>query len=462
MLRKRNRIEQRHLDITTGPMAANVMRFAMPVFFSGILQLLFNAADSIVVGKYVSSQALAAVSSTGTITGLLVCLFLGLSSGSSILVSRFIGARDYKKVQDTVHTSVLVAVLSGVLLAVLGCFLARPMLHLMGTPDDVINLSSLYLIIIFLGMPFQMIYNFCSAVLRAVGDTKRPLYFLTASGVVNVILNLTFVIAFNMSVAGVALATIASQAVAAVLVVRSLMLREDATRLFLRKLRIKPDIMLSLLHLGLPAGIQSATFSLSGMLIQSSINSFGSLAMAGIGAATSIGGFIQHSLDAFSQANTCFVSQNYGARKPRRILRAVYTCNVLGAIFVITFSVLTIIFGRPLLSLYVDDPAAIDWGMIRIICINIPYVIGCIMSIFTGALRGIGYSVLPMCITLAGICGVRILWLYTAFAAWPTMECLMASYGVSWVITAPTAAIFFFVLYKKKLKDYTEEELAAK
>ena len=450
------------LDITHGPMARNVMRYAMPVFFSGVLQLMFNAADSIVVGRYSGSQALAAVSSTGALTNLLVCLFLGLSSGSSILVSRFIGARENKNVQDTVHTSVLIALLSGILLAVVGCLLSRPMLRLMDTPDDVIDLSTLYLDIIFIGMPFQMLYNFCAAILRAVGDTKRPLYFLTASGVINVILNLIFVIVFDMSVAGVALATIISQAVSAYLVIRSLMLREDSTRLNLRRLRIKPRIMLNLLHMGLPAGIQSATFALSGMLIQSSINSFGAVAMAGIGAATSIGGFIQHSLDAFTQANTCFVSQNYGARKPRRILRAVTTCNVLGAIFVIFFCILTTIFGRPLLSLYVDEPAAIEWGMIRIVYINIPYVVGCIMSIYTGALRGIGYSILPMCITLTGICGVRILWLYTAFAAWPTMECLMASFGVSWLVTAPMAGIFFYVLYKKKLKDYTEEELAAK
>ena len=450
----------RDLDITHGPMARNVLRFALPVFYSGILQLLFNAADSIVVGRYSGSQALAAVSSTGTLSGLLVCLFLGLSSGSSILVSRYIGAQERKSVQDTVHTSVLIALLSGVFLAVVGCLLARPMLAWMSAPEDVIDLSTLYLQIIFLGMPLQMLYNFCAAILRAVGDTKRPLYFLTTAGVVNVILNLIFVIVFDMSVAGVALATVLSQFVSAALVVHSLMLREDATRLNLRRLRLNSRIMLKLLHLGLPAGIQSATFSLSGMLIQSSINSFGSVAMAGIGAATSIGGFIQHSLDAFSQANTCFVSQNYGARKPRRILRAVNTCNILGAVFVIVFCILTTIFGRPLLSLYVDDPAAIEWGMIRIICINIPYVIGCIMSIYTGALRGIGYSILPMWITLIGICGVRILWLYTAFAAWPTMACLMASYGVSWVVTAPTAGIFFYVLYKKKLKNYTAEELA--
>ena len=456
------RHSHRDLDITTGPMGKNVMRYAMPVFFSGILQLFFYAADSIVVGQYSGSQALAAVSSTGTITGLLVCLFLGLSSGSSILVSRYVGAREYKSVQDTVHTSVLVALLSGIFLAIIGCLLSRPMLHLMGTPDDVIDLAALYLKIIFLGMPLQMVYNFCSSILRAVGDTKRPLYFLTTAGVVNVILNLFFVIVFHMSVAGVALATVISQAVSALLVVHSLSLREDATRLFYRKLRINPRIMLKLLHLGLPAGIQSATFSISGMLIQSSINSFGSIAMAGIGAATSIGGFIQHSLDAFSQANTCFVSQNFGARKPRRMLRAVYTCLGLGSIFIVVFSALTIIFGRPLLSLYVDDPAAIDWGMIRIIYLHIPYVLGGVQSIFLGALRGIGYSILAMCISLIGICGVRIIWLYTAFAVWPTMQCLIISYGASWLFTAPAAAICFFLLYKRLCKEYTAEELAEK
>jgi len=457
MFRKRSHYD---LNITSGPMARSVMAYAMPVFLSGVLQLLFNAADSIVVGQYAGSQALAAVSSTGTINGLLVCLFLGLSSGASILVSRFIGAREYKNVQDTVHTSVLIALLSGILLAIAGCLLAHPMLRLLDTPDDVIDLAALYLQIIFLGMPLQMIYNFCSAILRSVGDTKRPLYFLTTSGVINVILNLIFVIVFKMSVAGVALATVLAQAVSTALVVRSLTLREDATRLFFRKLRIHPRIMLKILHLGLPAGIQSATFSISGMLIQSSINSFGSLAMAGIGAATSISGFVQHSLDAFSQANTVFVSQNFGARKPQRILRAIYTCTALSMVFVITFSLLTIIFGRQLLALYVDDPATIEWGMIRIIYISVPYFLGAIQAIFNGALRGIGYSILSMSISLVCICGVRVVWLYTAFAAYPTMECLMSSYGVSWVFTSIASIVCFFSLYKRLCKNYTPEELA--
>ena len=457
-----HRHSNRHLNITSGPMARSVMAYALPVFISGVLQLCFNAADSIVVGQYAGSQALAAVSSTGTINGLLICLFLGLSSGSSILVSRFVGAKEYQNVQDTVHTSVLISLLSGIFLSVVGCLLAHPMLKLLDTPDDVINLSTLYLQIIFLGMPLQMIYNFCSAILRAVGDTKRPLYFLTTAGVINVILNLLFVIVFKMSVAGVALATVASQAVSSALVVRSLTLREDATRLFFRKLRIHPRIMLKVLHLGLPAGVQSATFSLSGMLIQSSINSFGSLAMAGIGAATSISGFVQNALDAFSQANTVFVSQNYGARKPRRILRAVYVCCALSVVSVVIFSILSIVFGRQLLALYVDDPVAIDWGMIRIICISVPYFLGGIQAIFNGALRGIGYSILSMNISLAGICGVRIIWLYTVFTKYPTMACLMSSYGVSWVFTSIASIFCFFLLHKRMCKNYTPEELAEK
>ena len=452
----------RDLDITSGPMARGVIAYALPVFISGVLQLCFNAADSIVIGQYAGSQSLAAVSSTGTINGLLVCLFLGLSSGSSILVSRFVGAREYKNVQDTVHTSVLIALFSGILLAVVGCLLAHPMLELLDTPEDVIDLSTLYLQIIFLGMPAQMLYNFCSAILRAVGDTKRPLYFLTTAGVVNVLLNLLFVIVFRMDVAGVALATVLSQIVSSALVVRSLTLREDATRLNLRKLRIHSPIMLKILHLGLPAGVQSATFSISGMLIQSSINSFGSLAMAGIGAATSIGGFVQNALDAFGQANTVFVSQNYGARKPQRILRAVYTCTVLSSVSVIAISLLTIIFGRQLLALYTTDPETIDWGMIRIIYIGVPYFLGAVQGIFNGALRGIGYSVLSMNISLVCICVVRVVWLYTAFAAYPTMECLMSSYGISWVFTSIASIACFFMLYKKKLKNYTEEERAAR
>ena len=454
--------KRRSIDMTEGPMLKNVLLFALPLMLSGILQLLFNAADTIVVGRYAGEQALAAVGSVGSLNTLIISLFIGLSVGSNVVVARQIGARDYKGAQDAVHTSVLVAFISGVILAFLGFFLAKPLLILMGSPEDVIDLSVLYVRIIFLGMPVQMVYNFCAAILRSVGDTKRPLYFLTVAGVINVVLNLIFVIALDMTVDGVALATIISQAVSAYLVVHSLMLREDAVRLNLKKLRIHPGMLKQIVKIGLPSGIQTSVFSISNVLIQSSVNSFGTIAMAGAAAAGNIGGFVYQGISAFVQAATSFVSQNYGARKPRRALKAMWASHLWSFVFTFGLGVITCVFGEFLLSMYNTDPEVIAWGLERMMYVHLPYFLCGFMEIFSGALRGIGYSMLPMIISLLGACAFRIVWIYTIFQRYRTMPCLLLSWPVSWVITTTVMAIFFFILYKRTCKQFSAEELAAR
>ena len=361
------------IDMTEGPLAKNILLFSLPLMFSGILQLLFNAADTIVVGRYVGEQALAAVGSVGPLNALLISLFTGLSIGSNVVVARLIGARDHKGVSDAVHTSVTISLLSGLALAFAGFFLARPLLLLMGSPEDVIDLSVTYMRIIFLGMPVQMLYNFCAAILRATGDTKRPLYFLTVAGVINVVLNLIFVIVFHMSVAGVALATVLSQAVSAALVLRSLTKSSGSLHLNLKELRIVSGQLKQIVRIGLPCGIQSSVFALSTVLIQSALNSFGTSAMAGNAAAGNIGNFVAQSVIACMQASTSFVSQNMGARKPRRALKAAWYCQMWSFVITAPLGLIAWIFGETLLGIYNTDPTVIAYGMQRMLLLYLPY-----------------------------------------------------------------------------------------
>jgi len=451
----------RTMDMTEGPLLSKVLFFALPIMLSGILQLVFNAADTIVVGRFAGNEALAAVGSVGSLNNMIVSLFIGLSVGVNVLVARFTGSRENENVSETVHTAVLLSIIGGVVLSAVGFVLAHPLLTLMGSPEDVIDLAVLYVRIIFLGMPVQMLYNFCAAVLRAVGDTKRPLYFLTVAGVINAALNLVFVIAFHMSVAGVALATIISQAVSAVLVVRSLMLMEGPTHLDLRALHINPQMLGQIIRIGLPAGIQSSVFSLSNVVIQSSVNSFGSIVIAGNAAAMNVGNFVYQAMNTFQQAITCFAGQNIGARKPARIIRSMKVCLFWAVSFGIVLGALVCVFGSPLLSLYTGDPAVIAAGLERLYIVCGPYFLCGIMDVMTGVLRGVGYSLLPMIVSLLGACVFRILWVMTVFAAVPTMTCLMVSYPVSWGLTFAVLAVIFALLWKKLKKGYTPEELAA-
>lgn len=452
----------RTMDMTEGPLFTKVLFFALPIMLSGILQLVFNAADTIVVGRFAGNEALAAVGSVGSLNNMIISLFIGLSVGVNVLVAHFTGSRDGESVSETVHTAVLLSLIGGVVLAVIGFVLAHPLLTLMGSPEDVIDLAVLYVRIIFLGMPVQMLYNFCAAVLRAVGDTKRPLYFLTVAGVINAVLNLVFVIAFHMSVAGVALATVISQAVSAVLVVHSLMLMDGPTHLNLRCLHINGKMLAQIIRIGLPAGIQSSVFSLSNVVIQSSVNSFGSIVIAGNAAAMNVGNFVYQAMNTFQQAITCFAGQNAGARKPARIIRSLNVCLFWAFSFGVALGLLSCAFGRPLLGLYTDDPDVISAGLERLYIVCGPYFLCGIMDVMTGVLRGVGYSLLPMVVSLLGACVFRILWVMTVFAATPTMTCLMISYPVSWALTFAVLMLIFALLWKKIRKGYTPEELAAR
>ncbi len=437
----------RTMDMTQGPLFSKVLLFALPIMLSGILQLLFNAADTIVVGRFAGNEALAAVGSVGSLNNLIISLFIGLSVGVNVLVARFTGARESDNVRETVHTAVLLSVVGGLCLSVIGITAARPLLTLMGSPDDVIDLAVLYVRILFIGIPVQMLYNFCAAVLRAVGDTKRPLYFLTIAGVVNIVLNLFFVIALHMSVAGVALATILSQVVSAVLVVRSLMLMDGPTRLIPRRLHINGAMLLQIIRIGLPAGIQSSVFSLSNV--------------AGNAAGMNISNFVYQAMNTFQQAITCFAGQNMGARKPNRVIRSLKVCLCWAFLFGLVLGLLSCVFGRQLLSLYTGDPNVIAAGLIRIFYVCGPYFLCGIMDVMTGVLRGVGYSLLPMIVSLLGACAFRILWVVTVFRARTTMGCLLLSYPVSWGLTFTVLAIIFLVLWKRVLARFTPEERAA-
>ena len=441
----------RTMDMTQGHMLTQVLVFALPIMLSSILQLLFNAADTIVVGRFSGNEALAAVGSVGSLNNMIISLFIGLSVGANVLVARYTGSRSDAAVSDTVHTSVLLALVGGVALMIVGIALARPLLELMGSPDDVIELAILYVRIIFLGMPVQMLYNFCAAILRAVGDTKRPLYYLTVAGVVNVVLNLIFVIVFHMSVAGVALATILSQAISALMVTRALMQMEGPTRLYRSRLRFHADKLREIILIGLPAGIQSSVFSLSNVVIQSSVNSFGSVVIAGNAAASNVGNFVYQAMNTFQQAITCFAGQNIGARKPRRILTAMKVCLFWAVLFGLVLGLLSCVYGAQLLALFSSDPAVIAAGLERMYIVCGPYFLCGMMDVMTGVLRGIGYSLLPMIVSILGACVFRLFWVFTVFAIAPTMTCLMLSYPVSWLLTFAVLLIIFNVLWKKRI-----------
>lgn len=450
----------RTMDMTQGPLLTQVLVFALPIMLSGILQLLFNAADTIVVGRFAGNEALAAVGSVGSLNNMIISLFIGLSVGANVLVARYTGSRNDRAVSDTVHTSVLLSLVGGVLLMIVGVLLARPLLELMGSPEDVIGLAVLYVRIIFLGMPVQMLYNFCAAILRAVGDTQRPLYYLTVAGVVNVVLNLVFVIGLHLSVAGVALATIISQAISALLVTRALLNMEGPTRLFLHRLRIHPGKLREIIRIGLPAGIQSSVFSLSNVVIQSSVNSFGSVVIAGNAASSNVGNFVYQAMNTFQQAITCFAGQNIGARKPRRIVSAIRVCMFWAVSFGVVLGLLSCVFGPQLLSLFSADPAVIAAGMERQVIVCAPYFLCGMMDVMTGALRGIGYSFLPMIVSILGACAFRLFWVFTVFAAYPTLPCLMLSYPVSWLLTFSVLLVIFLVLWKKSfVPQFTREEM---
>ena len=443
------------INMCEGPLLGNIIRYTVPIICTGILQLLFNAADLVVVGRFCGSVSVAAVGATLAVIYLVVNLFIGLSTGAGVSTAHAIGAGLDEDVHRIIHTAIPTAFLSGLLMTAIGLIGSRSVLELMDTPSDVIELSVSYMRIYFCGMTFSMLYNYGTAILRAAGDTRSPLIYLTIAGVVNVCLNVFFVAVCDMNVAGVALATSISQGVSAFLVIRRLCMREDACRLIPKKLHIYKTPLKKILRIGLPAGIQGSLFSLSNVMIQSSINSFGSIVMSGNAAAANLEGFVYTSCNSFNQTAMNFTGQNLGAGKIDRIKRVHFTCLICVAVLGTVMGGAFYLLGKPLLSIYITDSAeAIKYGLIRITYVCIPYLLCGIMDVTTGTIRGFGVSVPPMLITVLGVCGMRIGWIYTVFRMpqFHSPASLYISYPISWGLTFLVESVCLFIIYRKRIK----------
>lgn len=445
--------EKRILDVTEGPMIRKMILFAIPIMFSGILQQTFNTADTIVVGRWAGSEALGGVSATAPLIYLSVGLFSGLSIGATVAISQALGAKDSKRASLYAHNAIASALLCGVIMAVLGIFLARPVLDLMGTPDENIEYSVKYMQIYFGGAPFMLLYNYGSAVMRSVGETRRPLWYLTAGGCINVVLNLVLVIGFHMDSDGVAIATVVSNMISAVLVLHALCKSEHCCKIYLKRIRLTWDEFKNIMYIGVPAGIQGSVFALSNVVVQSSINQFGSVAVAANGASESVENYTGFCVDALSQAAMTFVGQNMGARKYKRVRNVFLEANFMGALTSLLLSAAVILFREPILSLYLpDDPAAVAMGCERILWVLPLWFTGAIMIITGSCIRGMGKSVMAMMITLIGICVFRIIWIATVFSHVRTLETIYLVFPLSWALTALIQCIVFGAVYRKLLK----------
>ena len=442
-----------------GKLIPSMARFALPLMITSILQLLYNAADVIVVGKFAGSEHLAAVGSTGALINLIVNVFLGLSIGTNVIAARDYGAQDREGMRRTVHTSIAISLVGGVVLGIFGFVFGGTFLKWMDSPPEVLPLATVYIKIYFAGMPFNMLYNFGAAVLRAVGETKRPLYFLTVAGIVNVVLNLVFVIVFHMGVAGVALATIISQAISAVLVVICLVHSGGYVHLDIRHLRIDREKLAAMARVGLPAGLQGALFSISNVLIQSTVNSYGAIVVAGNSAAQNIEGFIYASMNAFYQAAITFVSTNIGAGMHSRIRKSMGAALLLVLAVGVGMGLLASLLMKPLLGIYSDEAAVIEAGIVRLRIFGITYFLCGLMDVLCGVLRGMGQSVVPMIVSILGVCAFRIFWIYVVLPIFPGREVLYMSYPVSWILTGGVHLICCFVQMRKFPVDPAKEAL---
>lgn len=455
MAEKTARISYR-MDMTEGPLTTKIIKFTIPVMLSGILQLLFNTADVIVVGRFTGKTALAAVGSTGSLINLLVSLFMGLSIGTNVLVARYQGAKDDKAVSETVHTSIALGIVGGLILLIIGVVATRPLLEMMATPEDVIDQSTLYMRILFFGMPLNLILNFGAAILRAIGDTKRPLYYLTIAGVINLFLNIFLVTVFSLGVAGVAIATVISEGVSCGLILLCLKHETGAIRLYFNRIKINPSKCIDIMKIGLPAGLQGCIFSISNVLIQSSVNSFGSTVMAGNTAASNIEGFVYVSMNSLHQTCISFTSQNFGAGKFKRIKKVLINCLVIVAITGLVLGNSAYFFGKYLLSAYNNEAEVISYGLIRLSIISTMYFLCGLMDVMVGAMRGIGYSILPMIVSLVGACGLRIVWIYTVFVKFRTLNILFISYPVTWTITFLSHLVCYYIVTRKYKDKFRE------
>lgn len=436
------------IDMCNGTIMDKLISFSLPLMLSGILQLMFNAVDIIVVGRFSGSQSLAAVGSTTALINMFTNLFIGISLGANVLAARFYAAKREKEMSETVHTAITLALISGIVMAFVGVIFSRFALELMDTPDDVIGLSTLYMRIYFLGMPFFMLYNYGAAILRAVGDTKRPLFFLVAAGVINAGLNLLLVIVFDMGVAGVAIGTIVSQMISSILVLRCLCRSEGSYKLSFSKLRIRGIYMKQIFQVGIPAGIQSTVINFSNVLLQSSVNSFGSTAMAGYTAANNIFGFLYMSVNAVTQSCMSFTSQNYGVKKLKRMDRVLLDCMILSVGVALTLGCGAYFFGPELLKIYTSDADVIRCGVEVLAFTTVPYFCCGIMDLLPGALRGMGYSGVPMILSIIGTVGTRIVWIFGLFPAHRSLSFLFISYPVSWILTILMQAVCFCFVRK--------------
>lgn len=432
-----------------GSIMDKLISFSLPLMVSGILQLAFNAVDIIVVGRFSGSQALAAVGSTTALINVFTNLFIGISLGANVLAARFYAAGKDREMSETVHTSITLALISGITMAVIGVLLAKWALEIMGTPDDVIGQSALYMRIYFMGMPFFMLYNYGAAILRAIGDTKRPLIFLIISGIANAALNMILVILFHMGVAGVAIGTIISQLISCVLVLTCLYRSEGSYQLRFSKLKINGAYMEQIFQVGVPAGIQSTVINLSNALLQSSVNSFGSIAMAGYTAANNILGFLYMSVNSITQACMSFTSQNYGVGKLKRMDKVLRDCAILSISIAAVLGGLAYSFGPQILTVYTSDPKVINCGMEILAYTSITYFLCGIMDLFPGALRGMGYSAVPMVLSVIGTVGTRIVWVFGIFPNHRSLSVLFVSYPVSWIITIVLQVVCFYFVRKR-------------
>ncbi len=443
---KNNKYE---IDMCNGTIMDKLISFSLPLMLSGVLQLMFNAVDIIIVGKFSGSQALAAVGSTTALINLFVNLFIGISLGANVLAARFYAAKRDREMSETVHTAIALALISGIIMIFVGLFLSKWALELMGTPDDVIALSTLYMRIYFLGMPFFMLYNYGAAILRAVGDTKRPLLFLVIAGVVNAGLNMVLVIVFDLSVAGVAIATVISQMISCILVLRCLWKSETSYQLRFSKLQIKTVYLKQIFQVGVPAGIQSTVINFSNVLLQSSVNSFGSIAMAGYTAANNIFGFLYVIVNAVTQACMSFTSQNYGVSKWKRMDRVLINCMILSIAITLVLGTGVYVFGDHILRIYTSDEQVIQRGVEVLLYTTVTYFLCGLMDLFPGAMRGMGYSMVPMILSIIGTVGMRIFWIYWVFPSHRSLDILFISYPASWLLTIVLQAICFYFVRKR-------------
>jgi putative MATE family efflux protein len=440
---------KKEMDFLHGSLWDKILMFALPLAASSILQQLFNSADVAVVGRFAGSRALAAVGSNGPVINLLVNIFVGLSVGANVIIARYLGQGNKRKVHDAVHTSILVAIISGLLLTVIGVTITRPILALMSTPDDIIDLASLYLRIYFLGMPFIMLYNFGAAILRSRGDTKRPFICLLVSGIVNVILNLFFVIVCKLSVAGVGIATVTSNVISSLMVLYFLTHEKSEIHLSLKELKIDGKILKEIAKIGLPAGLQGVVFSFSNICVQSALNSLGSDTVAGSAAALNFEYFTYFLLNAFTQACVTFTSQNYGAGEYERCHKVTRLCVAMGFVFSTALSLTFYLLGAKVLRFYTTEPAVLEIGLVRMrYCLLLQFT-NVFMDVFSGSLRGLGYSMIPALISLASSCGLRLLWVYTMFPKSQTFGTLLMTYPMSWIVGSLGMIIAYIIVVRK-------------